>query len=269
MPQNSEEPKLVKVNCNKLFNAILTALITIGFNIFYTYSYAEVSSDVKDTVLFKCFLAYIILAWCGTVIHGFNIKNIIQYFGQTIPAPIWDHLQDINKYPYCFLKLSHAGALGLGCYFMGKFIPYQDCSVYEDVIFGYTNTCVSMKIISFFTIFGLCAIGLVILLLSCVGCCYCCLLCVNSEHRSSISSNNLSFARSYLTSYVPIPVPSKDTECIICRLAVADDQAKPWTALSCEHKFHSQCVTEWMKYKPTCPLCRAEITIPQSGFSNV
>lgn len=270
MPSSSDEPKIVKIGGGKLCNTIFSASVLIGFTIFYTITYAEVSPDIKDTTFYRCFLAYIILSWCAVLIHGFTIKNIIEYYGQTMPESIWEKLQDVNRYPYSFLKLSHWGSLGIGCYFMSIFIPYRDCSAYDDILFGYTNSCVAMKMISFFTIFSLCMIGFVILCLSCLGCCYCycCFVCVSDSNVRRESGFNVSFARNYLNTYVPISIPSSDTECSICKVSVAENGTDPWTALDCKHNFHSKCVTEWMKYKTTCPLCRTNIPQPQSYGSS-
>lgn len=80
-------------------------------------------------------------------------------------------------------------------------------------------------------------------------------------------ASRLNFAKSYLSTYNPIPLPSPDTECCICTVSVAENSALPWTSLNCGHKFHAACVTNWMQYKQTCPLCRASIT--QNGAGRV
>ena len=49
-------------------------------------------------------------------------------------------------------------------------------------------------------------------------------------------------------------------ECIICR--VEFDAESQITPLPCniKHYFHTECVTEWLRTKQECPLCRHKIT---------
>ena len=41
-------------------------------------------------------------------------------------------------------------------------------------------------------------------------------------------------------------------ECSICYSVLDVDV----TIMRCEHKFHRNCINEWLKYSNTCPLCR-------------
>ena len=49
----------------------------------------------------------------------------------------------------------------------------------------------------------------------------------------------------------------KHDECAICRdkFELENDV----TELDCGHTLHSNCISEWIKYKSNCPICRAEI----------
>ena len=50
----------------------------------------------------------------------------------------------------------------------------------------------------------------------------------------------------------------QNTECIICFCEYGpDDDVSP---LPCGHYFHAECIENWVKDNPTCPMCRAEIT---------
>lgn len=144
----SEGSQIVDINYRMLFNAIFNILIGIGFNVYYTYGYTEVTQDIKDTVLFKWFLPYIVFSWVHILIKFIEIYNICQYFGESMPKTIWTQLQLMNKLPSSLLKLTYMGALITGGYIMGKFIPYKDCAEYPE-LGGYYNTCVSFKMIGF------------------------------------------------------------------------------------------------------------------------
>lgn len=43
-------------------------------------------------------------------------------------------------------------------------------------------------------------------------------------------------------------------ECTICLSPLEKDQMA--TRIGCEHLFHYNCLTEWFKMKPNCPICR-------------
>lgn len=51
----------------------------------------------------------------------------------------------------------------------------------------------------------------------------------------------------------------EDIQCSICldSLSVSDTQILP-----CIHKFHESCITEWLKEKYSCPICRMRINMP-------
>lgn len=54
--------------------------------------------------------------------------------------------------------------------------------------------------------------------------------------------------------------------CSIC--LIAPELGKTVTNLSCEHIFHTACITEWLSQTPTCPLCR-RIAVPLRGRSHL
>jgi hypothetical protein len=56
----------------------------------------------------------------------------------------------------------------------------------------------------------------------------------------------------------PLPILNdvKNEECIIC---LDIDNANSWTILQCSHKFHSQCISIWLRTNQTCPICRIRI----------
>jgi hypothetical protein len=44
-------------------------------------------------------------------------------------------------------------------------------------------------------------------------------------------------------------------ECIIC----LDEVKIEWRELDCHHRYHTQCIEEWIKVKAKCPLCMKQI----------
>ena len=43
--------------------------------------------------------------------------------------------------------------------------------------------------------------------------------------------------------------------CSIC-IDILEDEVE---VMDCSHKYHHDCITEWMKQNPVCPVCRAYI----------
>jgi hypothetical protein len=248
------EPELVKIGCGKLCGAIFMTLISIGVASFYTRVYTQASVANHNAMLYIWFLFHISFFWCGVLMRLIEILNILEYYGQSIIASVWKTLQYMNTYPCKILKLSNWGELVTGCYIMNITVPFSGCMGHG------TDMCVAMRMISIATIVSLCLIGL--LLLGCGWFCYHYCRTTRSDQKRT-SSNIVNFA---VDTFVPISLPSSDTTCPICRLNVSENDSADWTSLTCDHTFHAQCISEWVKYKSTCPLCRA--IIPRYNINN-
>lgn len=59
----------------------------------------------------------------------------------------------------------------------------------------------------------------------------------------------------------PVPDP-----CSICRSEFQFGEEV--RTLPCRHEFHTECVDQWLRIKPTCPLCRMSITAQPQEASN-
>lgn len=55
----------------------------------------------------------------------------------------------------------------------------------------------------------------------------------------------------------PPPEVGAESECAIC-LAEAG-LASDWRALRCGHQFHEECLVQWLRMRPRCPLCRLDL----------
>lgn len=47
--------------------------------------------------------------------------------------------------------------------------------------------------------------------------------------------------------------------CTICQARIETTELA--VHLSCKHYYHADCIMEWGKHKPTCPVCRTEIPV--------
>lgn len=52
--------------------------------------------------------------------------------------------------------------------------------------------------------------------------------------------------------------PSETTDiCTVCQSCLS----RKVTTTECQHTFHYPCIAEWVKYKPSCPVCRHPIPV--------
>jgi hypothetical protein len=64
-----------------------------------------------------------------------------------------------------------------------------------------------------------------------------------------------------VTTTTPTTIDNK-TECCIC----LDKTFQPWTALPCGHAFHQPCISTWITYHDSCPVCRFVIAPPPHTY---
>jgi hypothetical protein len=53
--------------------------------------------------------------------------------------------------------------------------------------------------------------------------------------------------------------------CAICKSEF--DEKEDIVEIPCSHIFHEECISEWVKYKPECPICRGGIPIRDENAS--
>jgi hypothetical protein len=76
----------------------------------------------------------------------------------------------------------------------------------------------------------------------------------SSSSSSSASSQRVIFNTINNTTTI---VDNK-TECCIC----LDKTFQPWTVIPCGHAFHESCISTWINYHDSCPVCRFVIAPP-------
>jgi hypothetical protein len=52
-----------------------------------------------------------------------------------------------------------------------------------------------------------------------------------------------------------------DADCAVCLSRISRSE-KLSVLSACNHGFHAHCIKTWLKYRPTCPLCRTPAVTP-------
>jgi hypothetical protein len=269
MPQpiQHNEP-MVHINAKYICNRIARIIIT-GYTLtaFYLYSYIVSSEDAKQTDMFKLFLAYIITYTVSGIIFSI-MESIAMYqnYNKIIPKKIWNimKLHYLNRFPLSLIKIIPFVMNSVAIYYIVKFIPLRECSAYSefDGIENNRYACISMKIIAIMTLISFCFLAFMLLILTCCCGCLCYFSGIN-EPRRIYRSVRSALDDANITTYLPMQnLPSSDTQCSICWETAAEDANRQWVNLtSCNHKFHTDCLTQWTNIHPTCPLCRVHIVM--------
>ncbi|KAM1224994.1 E3 ubiquitin ligase BIG BROTHER-related-like [Malus sylvestris] len=51
--------------------------------------------------------------------------------------------------------------------------------------------------------------------------------------------------------------------CVVCQLEYDDGESL--AALSCEHPYHWECISQWLQIKKSCPICSTQVSSPSSS----
>ena len=57
----------------------------------------------------------------------------------------------------------------------------------------------------------------------------------------------------------------KPDECLICHVSLAEEDAHISVVSPCNHKYHVECMREWLKRKPLCPGCNKNIRLKEGA----
>ena len=118
--------------------------------------------------------------------------------------------------------------------------------------FEFSNLCdigesvFKIHIFIIFMIYVLCGIFSMFIFSS-----FCCIDNLSQQSQSRNSRVEIS---------VPIPIlviDNQNNECCIC----LDTDTQLWSVLPCGHKFHSSCISSWLRTKQSCPICRYDINL--------
>jgi hypothetical protein len=64
--------------------------------------------------------------------------------------------------------------------------------------------------------------------------------------------------------YKKITKKQFDEDCVICLCNYTENKKR--VQLYCDHYFHKSCMNEWIKEKPTCPLCNTVLKTKNNKY---
>lgn len=243
-----------------LLSSILNCLFSYSFIIYYTYSLSTIPHDLVTNPITILFYIYTAINYLYTLPAIIEIIYIYKYMGEITTKKLWKSISPSNRFPLTYLKILRHIMTGIGCYFLNKFIPagMNNCFIYTNVA---ENACISLQIISIFTIIELIFLGFIGIIIFSTLCFIC---CANGYHsfkqiREKIEKNRI--ANAILERYTIINGPQSDG-CAICLSDIPESSSEKWLVLTCNHKFHVDCIRDWISLNTTCPLCRKVQDIP-------
>jgi len=270
---SNENDKNVKFTTSSIFRSCVWEAGIGAINAYFLYAYITMSSAAKNTTISNVFLASII-TWLMAYVHAIIIIGYeIKYRNIEMNKKVWRLILPTNRFPLSFLKLAMPSSLVVGIWLCTVFIPFpssdEQCAPYQND----HAACVSVKIISFFTMLGAVSWALVLLLLlimmfvmcctnGCDGVCACIGACCSSTTDATTETTYRNYVPGFIRDYIADNTPrikftSEETDCLICIEALSDSPM----ILGCGHKFHKPCVSEWFKHGGSnCPTCRAVVS---------
>ena len=75
------------------------------------------------------------------------------------------------------------------------------------------------------------------------------------EIKSYLDNEDLEFFKSLQK----IKIREAGTSMDVCVICYSNQITIFETPLQCGHRFHSECIKEWLKYQKKCPFCKSEV----------
>ena len=198
------------------------------FNIVFLFgSYVELSPELKEY-----FLSYYLLITVFIEVFIFTVKyfeiqtRIITNIFFTL------NVTRILSYPYIIYEFPFP-------------FSYSYCGIYDKYM-----ACLAFQVISCVGIITYSAFF-----------CFCFLATRVAVSRSHESKRMRAISLEIIKNLPVSIIPPDNNICSIC-LEDAKDEDE-WKVLTCQHKFHTDCIDEWLLIQPSCPICRKD-QIPQS-----
>jgi hypothetical protein len=76
-----------------------------------------------------------------------------------------------------------------------------------------------------------------------------------------LSKREISRLNTQLDCVKSVKKAKEDISCVICTESVVSGRKKKVKLKQCDHTFHFNCLKQWVSCNPSCPICRAPITI--------
>lgn len=219
-------------------------LYVFGFlNMLYMYSYLSMTSKEKNYGMSYLFLIYIFGSVTNFYVEYKKYKRDRAVLEIPISASLYSRLLILNYRPFIYYRIiAKLTTITIGLIFAVKY--YNDCDPYSD----HGLQCTSIDILSTNSVLE-CILYLMLVMCIC-----------KSRHMSHTEvERHPSAIDTFLQSHT-IQIANPSTEDMTCSICLVDSEGPiEWTTLNCNHKFHKECISQWLHINSICPICRQEI----------
>jgi hypothetical protein len=183
---NSHKPVIVSIE--DTYIDFFIVLWYLPFAIFFTYSYSQLSNELRSKSLSTCFILTIIVKWSEIFIASVSILRVSRNIGKTMTLTQLSDLK-LDSKSCAFLPriMIHSINYFMGIYYLWLLMPIRNdnCDVYTGI--NFRNACVSVKTDAIITL--ICAVAFAAYtLLIIIGC------TINLFSKTNNKSNHVSNA---------------------------------------------------------------------------
>lgn len=278
---------MVNIKDEKDFN-IKRIFVMFGFEIFHIISLIDGISNSINLIyetLIQLLVVYNICILCFMLQRCIYQKYLCSFHEGHVDNDQFNFNNPLNVFPFSLLKLLYLVYLSISFYFMVVFLPIsKNCP--KKISHNHMYLCASFRLI------GICgtilAVFMIMFLLIVIE-----EICVYQNIDVVLMIKDLFgwerviFWRRRRRNVLPVvlpstqvvyelPVtntinieqftkitatqPSKDTMCPICLVEACElNVIENWIESQCKHKFHKNCMQNWLQISKDCPLCRNPI----------
>ena len=220
-------------NEKRIFDKACLCMKIVGFAFYTTSTHACINKKSNVEWWFVSIIIVMFISICNTIRYeyAFHKKNGT-IFSSGIEFKQWK-MQQRPQIKYGLDLVEFIIKIG----FFGKTFP-PTFDIYDDATKEFSMCPLGITVLTMHTL------GMFVGWTLCMMFLFC--MCMHIHIDPPIALNSLNSI-----------VIDTETECCIC----LDKNNKPWATVRCMHSFHATCIAEWMKQKPSCPICRSSLVV--------
>lgn len=246
----SDADEIRHISWKTLSCSVSCILPSLSFGIVYAVALSRLSVEAWDLPETRWWMVYMVQYMMSLIPAFADIGCNWKYLGRQFTEREWKRISWYDSKISWIFRWGAFSNLITGWYFTTKFVPIRAgyCPLYTN---ENQLVCVSLQMISVFTLISTAILGLTAFFLLCFGTC----MLISRSIGESPSLNMPQVISNYVSGFIPISLTPPDNQiCVIC--ACQAQPGESWAELGCHHKYHPVCIKPWLEKNPTCPLCR-------------